>query len=373
MADRVTKVEEVGIFSALSQSIKNVLGGAGMFLVAFPLMFWNECNSVQVAKSLEEGLGAVVSVSADAVDAANDGKLIHINGAALTSETLTDADFGVTVPAILLERTVEMYQWSESSSTKTEGSKKTTTYNYQQKWAGDLISSEKFEEKKGHRNPGSMPYEDKNFAVETVTVGAFTLSNSQIQSLSASEDFVPENTSHTINDGYIYLGENPSSPAVGDVRISYEVLKPGPLSIVAQQSSNTFVPFVASAGGNVSMIETGTVGAEEMFATAQSSNVAMTWIMRIVAFFFVFVGMNLVLGPLRVVAERIPFLGRIFNAGMSLVTFLLSVALTFVTIAMAWVVARPLVGILLLIVAGGAFVGAAFLIMRVSQSSEQPA
>ena len=77
MPDQVTRVEHVGVFSALAQSFKNVIGGAGLFILAFPVMFWNECNSVQTARSLDEGLGAVVSVSADSVDAANEGALVR--------------------------------------------------------------------------------------------------------------------------------------------------------------------------------------------------------------------------------------------------------------------------------------------------------
>lgn len=373
MSDRVTKTEEVGVFSALTQSIKNVAGGAGMFLIAFPMMFWNECSSVSTAKSLEEGLGAVVSVSADTVDAANEGKLVHISGDATTTETLSDNDFGVSVQAIKLSRDVEMYQWKERSSTKTEGNKKTTTYDYQTAWAGELLDSDRFEEPVGHRNPSSMPYSDKAVNAQTVTVGAFTLSGDQVANLSASEAFVPENSSYTVNDGYIYLGSDPSDPVVGDMRIKYTVLRPGPMSVVAQQSGSSFVAYQASAGKPVSLIETGTRSADEMFATAQASNTMLTWVMRFVAFLFVFVGMNLVLGPLRVVADRVPFIGRIFSAGMTLVTFCLAVALTFMTISIAWIAARPLIGILLLLVGGGAFVGAAVLIMGAAKAASAKA
>ncbi|MFT4974426.1 MAG: hypothetical protein ACI8S6_000308 [Myxococcota bacterium] len=373
MADRVTRVEHAGVFQTLMESFKRVGVGVGMFFIAFPLMFWNECSSVSTAKSLEEGLGAVVSVEAAAIDAGNEGALVHLSGSTQTSETLTDSDFGVSAPALRLLREVEMYQWKQSSSTKEEGSTKTTTYSYAMAWADDIIDSQRFEEPVGHSNPGSMPYEDRALTAQTVTVGAFTLRDNQVSSLSASEKLTPQITSHPVHDGYIYLGGNPSSPSVGDVRISYLVLRPGPVSVIAQQRGTSFSPFETRAGKSIAMIEAGNRSAPEMFASAQASNTTGTWIMRVVAFFFVFVGMNLVLGPLRTMSGYVPLLGRVFSAGLTLVTFFLASALTLVTISMAWIVARPLLGIFLLLVGGGAFVGAAALIIVAARKAEATA
>ncbi|MEL6346950.1 MAG: hypothetical protein AAFV53_27805, partial [Myxococcota bacterium] len=123
MAESFQQVEHVGIFSALMQSFRRVLGGGLLFILAFPWIFWNECSAVRVAKSLTEGAGAVVSVSADIVDPANEGKLIHISGTSATPEILTDPDFGFSLNAIKLSRDVEMYQWTEDTSTKSKGSK----------------------------------------------------------------------------------------------------------------------------------------------------------------------------------------------------------------------------------------------------------
>jgi hypothetical protein len=73
-----------------------VLIGFVLFVAAFPLLFWNEGRAVQTARSLEEGAGVVVSVSADLVDPANAGRLIHVNGTAKTEDVLRDDEFGVS-------------------------------------------------------------------------------------------------------------------------------------------------------------------------------------------------------------------------------------------------------------------------------------
>ena len=363
MADTVTKTEHVGVFSALLQSIKGVAAGAAFLFIAPLMLFFNECNSVETAKSLDEGAGVVISVSADTVDAGNEGQLVHMSGTAATAETLSDPDFSVSLNAIKLDRNVEMYQWKETKSTKTDGSKKTTTYSYSEGWQDDLIRSSEFEEKTGHQNPSTMPYEDRSWVAQNVTVGAFSLSAEQIGDLSASDIHTPESTSYTVQDGYIYLSSSPSSPKIGDVRIRYLVAKPGPVSLVAQQSGSTFSSYQTNAGKSISMIQFGTVTAADMFAAAQSANVVLTWVMRVVGFFMIFGGLNLLIGPLRVVATRIPLIGGLFGAGMSLITFLLAAAASLIIIAVAWLTARPLLGILLLLLGGGAFIGSIVLVV----------
>ena len=361
MAGRVQRVEHVGVFSALMQSIRNVVGGAAMFFIAFPLMFWNECSSVETAKSLTEGAGLVVDVSADAVDPGHEGALVHVAGEARTSEILSDDAFGVSLNALKLSRSVEMYQWEQKSQSKTEGSKKTTTYDYTQTWSSSAIDSSRFEEPAGHTNPGAIPYEAGSWLARDVKLGAFSLSSAQLADLPAGEVFRPEVSGHTLHDSYIYMGADPTRPAIGDVRIRYTALKPGVVSVVAQQSGQSFTPYQTKAGKKISMIKVGSHPAEEMFADAQSANVVGTWVLRFVAFMMVFVGLNLILGPLRVVADRVPFVGRIFGAGLSLVTFFIAAALTMVTVALAWIVARPLLGIVLMLIGMGATAGAGLL------------
>ena len=74
---------------------------------------------MKTARSLTEGAAAVVSIEADTVDAANDTKLVHFTGEATTAETLSDSTFGMSKLAIKLKRNVEMYQWKETSSSRT--------------------------------------------------------------------------------------------------------------------------------------------------------------------------------------------------------------------------------------------------------------
>ncbi len=146
MADYV-EVTEQGFFSRIAESIKGIFFGFLMFIVAFPLLFWNECRAVDRAEALEAGRGAVVSVSSDKVDSGNEGELVHLSGMVKVDETLTDAEFGISVKGLALKREVEMYQWVEKSEKKKEkkvgGKKKTTTtYNYVREKSSTLQNSD---------------------------------------------------------------------------------------------------------------------------------------------------------------------------------------------------------------------------------------
>jgi hypothetical protein len=137
-----------------------------LFIVAFPLLWSNEGNAVRTYKTLKEGGGAVVSVSAESVDPQNSGKLVHITGRAHTDAVLKDPVFGVSAAALKLRRVAAMYQWKEDSESQTKnkvggGSETVTTYKYGKVWSEKWIDSSNFKEQAGHQNPAALPYESQ--------------------------------------------------------------------------------------------------------------------------------------------------------------------------------------------------------------------
>ena len=88
-----------------------------------------------------------------------------------------------------------------------------------------------------------------------------------------------------------------------------------------------------------------------MFADARRGNAIMTWFIRLGGFLLMFIGLSLVLKPLSVVADVVPFAGTIVGMGAGLVAGAVALACAFVTAAIAWIAYRPVVGIALLAVA----------------------
>ncbi len=373
----LTEITNRSWFSRLGNSLKGVLFGILLFIIAFPVLFINEGRAVRTARALTEGAGAVIAVPADRVDPANEGSLIHVQGMAATSETLNDDQFGVAVNALHLEREVEIYQWQERTSTSTDsqvgGSERTeTTYSYETTWRSNLIDSTDFRESAGHQNPTSMPFEAQSSTAVDVSLGAFQLTPNLVDSI---RDFQPLNVESVpsgisnaqLNQGGLYIGENPQSPQVGDMRITFRYVEPQVVSVVAQQTGNSFRPYETSNGRTISMLNTGSQTPEEMFEAAQASNTTLTWMLRVFGIALMFGGVSLVLKPIAVFADFIPFLGKLTGFALNLVAFLFALPLALMTIAIAWIFYRPLLTIALLVIGAASIAGAVYFGKQYSQ------
>lgn len=367
----VTEVKHKGFFGTLMDSLKRVATGFGLLLLAPMMLFWNECRSVQTAKSLEEGAGMVVSVESANVDGTLEGKLVHTTGDSDTTETLSDDQFQIKAKGFRMERTVEMYQWRESENTRTENDKEITTWTYDKGWSSELQDYTDFKEIEGHINPSSMPYEGKSYQVNRGTLGAFELDNDEISKLSNFEKLPVTEEQAALNggaakahDGQIYIGADPSNPTVGDVRVAFKVVRVGPMSIVGKQVGSGFAPYQTEAGDQLLMVSPSIQSAEAMFEAAKQANVAMTWGIRFFGFLLIAAGFGAIFGPLKVIADRIPVIGDVIEGGIGLISMLLSVVVTFFVIAAAWITARPLLGILLLLVGIGGVVGIVMLVLK---------
>src|SRR5262249_40969967 len=87
--------------------------------------------------------------------------------------------------------------------------------------------------------------------------------------------------------------------------------------------------------------------------TAQRQNTVITWILRAVGFGMMWFGLSLLLRPLSVVAGVLPILGSIVGFGTGLVAGLVALPCAALTVAMAWIAYRPVLGIGLMLAAAG--------------------
>ena len=396
----------------LGSSFKGVLVGLALFIAGFPILFLNEGRAVDTAKRLKEGAGAVVDAPADKVDAANEGKFVHVSGRADTQEILRDDVFGVSTNALRLLRTVEIYQVVEHAKTERvpvgNETKERTTYTYKSEWCSKTFDSAEFHEaaRRADNPTATPPFSNEDWVSPNVTLGAFTLSEKHVRRIGERKrfafpaDFRPPASvpGAQYQNGYIYvpfdaasvtpvtaqapvpasMGSFPlqaaasatnaaerlanaaaaaitggrsvaAAPRPGDIRVSFEVVLPHDVTVMERQEGNTFVPWPASDGNVLSFVRDGRVPAEKIIADALSSNKTITWLLRLVGLFVMFIGLKMVLGPLDTLVDVIPILNGIVAAGTSLVAFLVSGACALITIGFSWVFHRPLVGISLLV------------------------
>src|SRR5262249_32959972 len=153
------EVSRRGYFSRLANSFVGIVIGFVLVIGSIPLMWWNEGRAVTAQRALDEATRLVVDIEPDRADAANNGKLIHVSGDAISHTPIRDGDLGLVFnDVIVVNRTVEMFQWLEDKDTRTVdevgGSQRTeTTYTYRKDWSEDWKNSEQFRHPTGHANP----------------------------------------------------------------------------------------------------------------------------------------------------------------------------------------------------------------------------
>jgi len=372
----VVETSSQGWFSRIMSSIKGVLFGLVLVVAAFPVLFVNEGCAVKVARGLGEGRGQVVTGASGQVNPQLEGKLVHMTGVASSKKGVSDAVLGIAAPgAIRLERLVEMYQWVEKTETKKEkklgGSEETIkTTTYVKEWSSSEVSSQDFKikEKDGERveNP-PMPIKGGSVVANDVMLGAHTLTDGLVSQLTGGTPVVidqaaisalPESirASARVHDGGIFVGD-PAKPRVGDLRIKLLKTDASDVSVVAKQTGNALGPWQTSQGTTIALLDKGTLTADQMFSSAESANETRTWIVRLLGFLCMFIGFGMIFKPLSVVADVVPFIGSVVGMGTGIVAFALSAPLSLVTIAVAWIVYRPILGVILLVVGIGVFVG----------------
>jgi hypothetical protein len=401
--DSYTEVSSQSWFARMGCAVVGMLFGMLFIVIALAMLFWNEGRAVRAARTLEEGEAVVVSVPADRVDPANDGRLVHVSGPATTTETLSDPEFGPSAAkALRLRRVVEMYQWHEVKHTHTQrrpggAQVRTDTYTYQPGWSSQAIASHRFHQRAGHENPRSLPFASREWQARRVTLGAFVLTDRQVRAIHSEErlpvaptwkpaapkmDFTPlsavlaagtapfpanipwgmrsakrrrdraaPQTGLRVENGVLYQGRDPRQPAIGDVRIEFRVVKPTTVSLLARQTGDTFAPYPAKTGEEIDRLEVGTHSAAEMFQTAEREGTFGTWFLRGIGYVMLAFGVFFVLRPLAVAADVLPFVGGFVTLATAVVAGLVALGLALVATALGWVFYRPLVGAALL--AGG--------------------
>lgn len=362
----VTETTTVSWGSRLGSSFKGIVVGLVLFVLGFPLLFWNEGRTVTATKTNEFGAANVVEAQAGTIDAAQEGKLVHVVGEAKTGETLKDEEYGVSAVAFQLSRKVEMYQWVEKKSTREEkklGGKieKTTTYSYEKAWCDQAISSDAFKEQDKINPPARRTLGSDSIYAHQASLGARHLNDSQIRSIGGSEKLVVKYNAVGTTE-FLETAEVPT-PKVGDIRVTFSVVKsPKTITVVAAQMGDGFTAYtVPSTQQSISHVSAGAVDAAGVFAAAEKGNMLMAWILRLVGFLMMFIGLKMVLAPLQVLADVVPFIGSIVGVGTGLVAFAVALPCTLVTIAIAWIFYRPVIGIALLVIAAASI---AFLVCK---------
>ena len=212
-----------------------------------------------------------------------------------------------------------------------------------------------------YKNPSKFKFNKETNSAKDVQLGAYPISESLVSKITNSKELKDFNLPKDFNgnilkteDGF-FVGENINQPKIGDHRVSFTYIPNQNISILAKQVQNTFSSYNTDYG-NFERLEHGTKDASSMISNAKAENSFTTWLLRIIGFACMIFGLTLVLKPFAVIADVVPMIGSFVSMGTFLLSFLVAIVFSMLTISIAWIFYRPLIGVPLLIVSIAAIV-----------------
>jgi len=345
-----------------------------------------------------------------------EGELVCATAMANTDEVLQDTQFGISENAISLSRKVEYFQWVEHSESKSEdklGGKQetTTTYTYSQEWVSSPVNSSEFKDPayQGKNYAWVTEIESQDVWAEKVSFGAYMLNESLIHSISSTEavelnvnEAILQSFDKSVADVYarikgapavtttttaqaepavadslqtaipdsiktdnkvdleyvhqagnvIYFGRTMNAPEIGDVRITFEKTVPAKVTVVSQVEGNTFKPYTAKNKKKFQTLRMGKKSIEEIFEEENEANTMWTWVLRILGIILVISGVKSLFSFVETLLKVVPFLSSLFAFGVGIIATVIGLVYSLIVIALAWIFYRPVLGIILLLIAG---------------------
>ncbi len=360
--DQFTETTRTSYGQNIGNSFKGILVGIVFIIGSIVLLWWNEGRSVEQATALAEMQKNIITLPDTRYDIKNENKAVLLQGMVKPLSQVTDPEFGVTSEGLVLRKHVEMYQWKENSSSKTEeklgGSTETvTTYSYVKEWSSWQIDSSSFKHPTDHQNP-MMTHKSETFVTDA-QLGDYHLDTNIVSRIGASEIYhglstMPDKIGIATNyKSYLYIGFRPQSPSIGDIKISYTYAPVAEYTFAAKSLNKTLVPYVTQNGKSFVFVRSGKVSAMTIFKEELDANSMLTWILRGVGLLIMFIGFTMIMGPLATLAKVVPMFGSLVGGVTGIIAGVLTLILGSVVIALAWFGSRPLLSLGILAVGVG--------------------
>jgi hypothetical protein len=337
-----------------------ILIGIVLIIASIGVLFTNEgrVDLSKIARSAAE----VTSTKAD-TDPALNGKLVSASGPLSSNQLLGDDLYLKPGRYILVERKVEMYSWAEQKQSKKKkelGGSETEeiTYDYKKGWTENPAPAGDFKYPEGHENP-EKAQESSRGNVSEAKVGDYDIDPSMINfpapaSLKLNEQKVDLKPGAVLASArYIFVGRGTiNAPQVGDLRISYYAIpEAAKVTVFGKLSDNTIVSYLDAKNNKLYRMFYGS--RDDAIAAMQSEYKTMVWVMRIVGFIMMWIGLSLIFEPLSVLLDILPILGSINRFVFGVITFTASFVVSLIIIIVSIIVHNLIVLLLVLLLAAG--------------------
>lgn len=339
MPDQFTEVSRTGWGKNILSSIAGIGIGIIMFIASF-IVLWSNEGRVNLGKVAAASIAVAPASDAPAAE----GKLVALSGPVFADAPVGDPEYLKPGAYLALTRNVEMYSWVEEKETKEEkktgGSTETkTTYTYKKAWTDDPAETGDFRYPQGHENP-VLTIRGRTFTAGRAVIGRYgfnpadaSLPEADPVDLSGSIATPPPNG--RLTGDYLYLGRGSlDSPQLGDVRISFSSVNAGiDATLLGKKQGTSVTAYYHKGKSRLFRLFRGT--RDDAIAALKTEHKIMGWILRIVGFLLMWIGMTLVLAPIGAVLDVLPFLGSIGRSFIGCATFVVALVLSAITIIVA--------------------------------------
>ena len=346
MSDTFTTTTRQNWFSRMMSSFVGILFWIVLFFGAFFILFLNEWR-VDFWTLAEK---APLLKQTDSPNGEYGGELVAIEWDLPTNTPLGDT-FLKPNSYLSIQRNVETYAWKENEETHTSkdiGWSETTTktYTYEKKWLQNPESSSKFQVRTGHNNIIS-DIKNPSFLNGDLKVWDYSLEKQWLfiewwENLVLTNDNTILNESQTLENNYIYKSIGTwtlSNPEIGDIRISYNVINSPLTNITSFWQLDTAKKSLSSyqATKYHDFYEVRKWNRTEAAQNLHWEHTMIQWLIRLAGFLCMFIGLSLIVWPISVFFDILPFLGTVSRSILWFINFFIAFALSTVTI-IVWMI-----------------------------------
>lgn len=365
-----------------------------------------------IAKIIDEGLGECIEINNGRAISETNGSLVCVHGELTSHQDAIDPTTGVTINnALVLIRDIEYYQRIEKKNDdqyiyekgwysskidsdnfeniefRSKNERKTVSHYTDDKFTSNLISCGEYElnsELKGMINC------EENLNLDKLS----NILIDEIKSKTGKNVVICEN--------YLYIKkhDNISKFNIGDIRIHYRYqVGPKLFTIVARQKNKSFEAYYGknvkppeesyelesnskTEELNENLIEKknskehaktyenkgicgtikkfmndsikiiwlfeGDIPLDKCFHMKLEQEHKITWLLRLFGFILMTLGVYLFFGPLLALVKWIPILGTLVSFIFFLVSLSIGLSLSLITISIAWLFYRPIIGLFMI-------------------------
>ena len=327
-----------------------IIFGIGLFFGSFVLLYLNE-GRVDLSKIADDS----ISVNSETVDIANQEKLIAVSGILHSDDPIGDPELLTTNDYLQLERSAEMYAWSEDVDEDEDTG--TKSYSYSKGWESNPENSQNFNNSNGHFNP-PMKYRDEEFTASTLTLGQYSANPNSLffmkkESLQLTEGMLLDGR---VAEDYIFIGKGTlNDPEVGDLRVSYKAfVNDQQVTLFGEQYENQIRPF---SHKDTILYRVYPSDRETAIASMRTEFLTLLWSFRVGGLFMMWFGLLAIVSPLTRLLGYVPLVGEAGRFLISAMAFGIAFVLSLTTVIISAIIHSPiaLLTIMVLTIAGAVF------------------